>query len=76
MKHRILCLVLLLIILVSSILPVAAADGIMPRFNNTAGVTTNFTISTTGKATISAGYNAYPNYFTAATVQVTLKNAR
>ena len=40
----------------------------MPRLNNTATTSTNFTITTAGKATISATYDGYKNITTGVTV--------
>ena len=40
----------------------------MPRLNNTATTSTNFTITTAGKATISATYDGYKNITTGATI--------
>lgn len=68
MKRRIISLLLLSLILGVFLISVAAETEIMPYYNNTSGTTTNFTISSTGKATISAGYNAYRQYFQSATI--------
>ncbi len=63
MKRRIFSL-LLLGVLFCSLAGLAAAaapeDGVMPCYNNTMGTSTNFTISTTGKATITACFDGYP----------------
>lgn len=68
MKRRILSFFLLIILLVTLTVFVSAAGTIEPRYNNTALTSTNFTISTAGKATISATYNGYKNVTTGATV--------
>lgn len=68
MKRRIIGLLLLVMILVTSVLTVSASEGVMPRLNNTASTSTNFTISSSGKATISAVYNGYKGVTTGATV--------
>lgn len=68
MKRRILAYLLCLVIISSFSLTVFADTCIMPRYNNTANTSTNFTISSSGKATISAGYNAYQSYFSSATI--------
>lgn len=63
MKRRIISLVLMVAILSSFALTVTAAvitnEGVMPCYNNTAGTSTNFTITTAGKATISATYTGH-----------------
>ena len=68
MKHRITCLVLIAVLLVVSVVPMISADTIMPRLNNTSNTSTNFTITTAGKATITAAYDGYRNITTGATV--------
>lgn len=68
MKRRILASLLLIIILSTFILTAVAETGIMPRYNNTGSTTTNFSISSSGKASIAANYYAYPSYFRSATV--------
>jgi len=68
MKRRI-CSVFLLIVLISTLaISVAATSGIMPRLNNTSGTSTNFTITSAGKATVTATYDAYRSLFTNATI--------
>ena len=67
MKRRFVSFVLLLIIL-STLVVCAAAGTVTPRYNNTAGTSTNFAISASGKATISATYNAYRDSFSSATI--------
>ena len=67
MKRRILSVFMLIIILSTIVLTVAAAS-VQPRLNNTAGTSTNFTITTAGKATISAVYNGYRGVTTGATI--------
>lgn len=68
MKHRTLSLFLIVLILCTTFLPAAAQESITPRYNNTGATTTNFGISADGKASISASYYAYPDYFQSATV--------
>ena len=68
MKHRITCLVLIVVLLVVSVIPMISADTIMPRLNNTANTSTNFTITSAGKATVTATYNGYRGITTGATV--------
>lgn len=72
MKRRLISLILLVVILSGLAITTAAAvienDTVMPCYNNTASTSTNFTIGTTGKATISAVYNAYQSRFTSATI--------
>ena len=67
MKRRILSVFMLIIILSTIVLTVAAA-GVQPRLNNTAGTSTNFTITSAGKATISACYDGYRGVTTGATI--------
>ena len=54
MKRRMTCLFLIAVLLVVSVIPIVSAETIMPRLNNTSHTSTNFTITTAGKATISA----------------------
>ena len=72
MKRRIVSLVMMVMILCSLALSVAAAAvpgaDVMPCYNNTAATSTNFTITTAGKATISAAYDGIYNKTTGATV--------
>ena len=68
MKRRTIALTLLVIILSTSILTATAETGVMPRYNNTSSTTSGFAISTDGKASVVAGYYAYPAYFTSAKV--------
>ena len=72
MKRRIISLILLVTILSTFVVMAAAAvipdDGIMPCYNNTMNTSTNFTITTSGKATISATYDGYRNLTTGATI--------
>ena len=72
MKKRILSLILLVVILGSLVISAFAATadngGIMPRYNNTASTSTNFVISTAGKATITAVYNGDYGITTGATI--------
>ena len=69
MKRRIVALLLLLVTLGTLALSVAASDNeIMPRLNNTATTSTNFVISSSGMATISAVYNGYQNITTGAKI--------
>ncbi len=69
MKHRIISFLLALVILSTSVIAVAAAsEGISPRFNHTASASSNFVINSSGKATLSASYDAYQDSFTDATV--------
>ena len=67
MKRRVLGCLLLIIILCSIVCTVVASD-ITPYYNNTAGTSTNFVISSSGKATVTASYNAYRQYFSEATI--------
>lgn len=60
---------LLLIILGTFFVSASANnEGIMPCYNNTAGTSTNFVISTTGKATISAAYDGIQGTTTRVTI--------
>ena len=72
MKHRAISLFLILVILSSFAMSVSAAvignDTVMPCLNNTSGTSTNFTITTSGKATITAVYNGHRGITTGATV--------
>jgi len=68
MKHRIACIFLIVVLLVTSVIPMISAETIMPRLNNTATTSTNFTITTAGKATVTANYNGYSGITTGATV--------
>ena len=72
MKRRILSMILLVVILSTLVVMAAAAvipdAGIMPCYNNTMMTSTNFTISTAGKATITATYDGYYGITTGATV--------
>lgn len=68
MKCRITSLILICVILIVSIVPMISAETITPRLNNTSNTSTNFTITTAGKATISATYNGYKGITTGATV--------
>ena len=67
MKRRLFA-ILALVLIISSFMLTTVASSVVPRYNNTAGTTTNFVISNTGKASISAVYNAYPSYFSKATI--------
>ena len=72
MKHRIISLVMLVAIVCTFAVMVSAAviieEEVMPCYNNTSGTSTNFVISTAGKATISAVYNGHYGITTGATV--------
>lgn len=68
MKRRIISLVLLLVILSTLFLTASAEAGIMPRYNNTSSTSSNFTITSTGTASVSAVYNAYRDGFESATI--------
>lgn len=72
MKRRLISLILLMLVLSSVVLTVAAAtvsdSGVMPRYNNTASTSTNFTITTAGKATITAIYNGHKGITTGARI--------
>lgn len=69
MRKQIVCIFLLVAILASITGNALASDNdIMPRFNNTSLTSTNFVISTDGKATITATYNAYRDVFTSARI--------
>lgn len=72
MKKRFLSLILLVLVLGSLVISVAAAalgnEGIMPCYNNTASTSTNFVISTAGKATITAAFVGNQSVTTGATV--------
>ena len=59
---------IIFLILCSLLLTFVLADGVEPRLNNTLTTSTNFTISSTGKATIAASYNGYQNVTTGATI--------
>lgn len=69
MKRRIIPIILVIVILSTTIISVAASDLIAtPYYNNTMGTSTNFVISSSGKATISTAYNGYSGRTTSATV--------
>lgn len=72
MKRRAIALFLILVMLAALAVSVSAAvienDTVMPCLNNTSGTSTNFTITTAGKATISAIYDGYRNVTTGARV--------
>lgn len=67
MKRRIISIIFLAIMVCTLAVSVAAAT-IQPRLNNTAMTSTNFTITSSGKATITASYTGYKNVTTGATV--------
>lgn len=67
MKRRIISMFLLTIMVCTLALSVSAAV-VQPRLNNTASTSTNFTINSSGKATISAVYNGYKDITTGAVV--------
>jgi len=67
MKRHIALLILVILIISIVALPVLA-DNISPRLNNTVNASTNFVISTSGKATISAAYNGHRSVFTDAKI--------
>ena len=66
MKRRVFSLILFIIILSTSVLAVSAE--VMPRLNNTAGTSSSFSISSTGKATLVATYDGYRNVTSGATI--------
>jgi len=68
MKRRIISLFLIIVILATSVVSMVSAETIMPRLNNTSHTSTNFTITTAGKATITATYDGYYGITTGATV--------
>lgn len=68
MKRRLLSIMFLVTILSSFLVLVAASGAVTPRFNNTASTSTNFTITSAGKATISAVYHGYQNITTGAKI--------
>lgn len=72
MKRRIISLILLVVTISTFVVMAAASalpdDGVMPCYNNTMGTSTNFTITTAGKATISATYDGHSGVTTGATV--------
>lgn len=72
MKRRIISLLFLVSILISLAITAVAAmapnDTATPYYNNTVSTSTNFVISTTGKATISAVYNGHKTLTTQAVV--------
>ena len=68
MKRRMTCLFLIAVLLVVSVIPMISAETIMPRLNNTSNTSTNFTITTAGKATISASFDGYRGITTGATI--------
>jgi len=72
MKRRVISTILLGVLISAFVVMAAAAvipnDGIMPCYNNTAGTSTNFVISTAGKATISASYDGVRYTTTGATI--------
>ena len=60
-----LSLFLVVLMCVSMVSPIYAADEmISPRYNNTASTSANFSISSTGLATIALNYMGYPGYTT------------
>lgn len=68
MKKRSVSIILLVVTLISIFAVTVTAAEVMPRLNNTAATSTNFTITTAGKATISATYDGYRGTTTGATV--------
>ena len=69
MKRRLSSIIFLLIVLLSLILSVSGtSDDVAPYLNNTGTTSSSFSISSSGKATLSATYNAYSNVFTNAKV--------
>ena len=66
---KFLSLFLLVIMCMSMVLPIYAADEmITPRYNNTAMATANFSLTSDGLAIASFTYTGYPDYTTGATV--------
>lgn len=66
---KILSLLLAVVFCVVLVLPIYASnEGIMPCYNNTNIATADFTINSTGYATVVLGYSGTPNITTNATV--------
>ena len=69
MRKRLVSVLLLIAIFASITGNALASDyDIMPCFNNTMMTSSNFTITTSGEATVTATYNAYRDRFTSARV--------
>ena len=66
---KFLSLLLTVVFCVVLVLPIYASnEGIMPCYNNTASAVVEFTISDTGSARVTCGYNGYYGITTNATV--------
>ena len=66
---KFLSLFLVVLMCATMVLPVYAADGMVtPRYNNTFSTSANFSISSTGLATIALNYMGYPDYATGAVI--------
>ena len=66
---KILSLFLVVLMCMSMVLPVYAADEMVSlRFNNTVMATANFLINSSGLAIATFSYTGYPNYATGATI--------
>ena len=66
---KFLSLFLVVLMCTSLILPMYASNEVIsPRYNNTASTSANFSISSTGLATIALNYMGYPGYATDAVI--------
>ena len=66
---KFLSLFLVVLMCMSMVLPIYAADEMVtPRYNNTASTSANFSISSTGLATATLSYIGYTNYATDAVI--------
>ena len=73
MKRKI-CFIFAFIFMVSTLIsPSVCASGITPYYNNTDRTDTEFSISDTGKATVSVSYEGYPDLTTGATISVKIE---
>ena len=66
---KFLSLFLVVLMCISMVLPIYAADEmVIPRYNNTAMATASFIITSTGLAVATLDYTGYTNYATGATI--------
>ena len=71
---KILSLFLVVLMCVSMILPIYAADEMVsPRYTNTAVATADFSINSNGLATVTLRYTGYSNYATGAKITCKLE---
>ena len=69
-----LCLVLSFVFILSFILQTfVSADNVMLLNNNTGLTSTNFNISSSGRATVDIYYSGYPNITTGATITIKIE---